>query len=187
MDSNTLQDEHRLLSRVIDGDKVAFLLMFRKFTPQLAAFASGLFKSEEVTEEIIQETFARLWMTREQITINDDPKSLIFRMASIVSYSFLPQLSSETNPVNKVLHESYYGNDEVIEPARLYNLVAAMHEGVRELTPEQKIVYRMSREKGMKISEIADELSLSPNNVRNLLNSALESVRDYIQDKGLRL
>ena len=42
----------------------------------------------------------------------------------------------------------------------------------------------MSREKGLKVPEIAEELSLSPNNIRGLLNSSIETIHDHLQEKG---
>ena len=183
MDNLALYDDKELFLLIAEGDKEAFTKLFIKYTPQLVPFISGITKSDCITDEIIQESFMRLWFNREKLTVINNPGSWIFRIAASVCYRFLKELMIENKIINIVHHESYYNNNEVLETARLYKLAADIHYAVRKLTPEQKKVYQLSREKGLKAPEIADELALSPNSVRNLLNSSVEFVQDYLQEK----
>ena len=126
----------------------------------------------------------RIWLDREKLTAFSEPKSYIFRIAAAVCYASLKPLLTENRITNMVQHQFHYDNNEVFENARLYRLAADIQRAVKKLTPHQKQVYKLNREKGLKVPEIADQLSFSPNNVRNLLNSSVESIHDHLQHKG---
>ena len=184
MESLTLNDDKELFLLIAEGQETAFTQLYKKYAPALASSISGLTKSECITDEIVQETFMRVWFSREKLTSISEPKNWIFRMAANVCYTFLKQLLIEDKVANIVYNEFYYGNNKVFETARSYKLAIDIHKAVKGLTPEQKKVYILSREKGLKMPEIAEELALSPNNVRTILSSSLEFVYDYLQDKG---
>jgi RNA polymerase sigma factor (sigma-70 family) len=184
MDSVTQYDDKELFQLIAGGHKAAFTQLFKKYTPQLTSFIHGFTKSDCITDEIVQEIFMRIWFTREKLTAINEPGSYIFRTTAMVCHSFLKQLLIDNKIISVVRHESYYGSNEVFETARLYSLAANFQDAVKELGPQQKKVYTLSREKGLKVPEIADELSLSPNNVRTLLSSSIESIHDYLQNKG---
>lgn len=183
MDSIALYDDKEFFLLIAEGNKEAFTQFFKKYTSQLTPFVLRLTKSDCITNEVIQEIFMRIWFNREKLTGITDPRNWVYRIAASVCYTFLKELLVENKIVNIIQHESYYGNNGIFETVRLYKLAADIQAAIKHLTPEQKKVYRLKRVKGLKVPEIADELSLSPNSVRNLLNSSVESVHDYLQNK----
>jgi RNA polymerase sigma-70 factor (ECF subfamily) len=50
-----------------------------------------------------------------------------------------------------------------------------------EMSPQQQIIYRMSREEGLKIPEIAEKLGLSASTVKNTLVRALQHLRHFLE------
>ena len=99
-------------------------------------------------------------------------------------YNALKQILVDNKITNLVVLESQYNGNKVLEHARLYRLAADIQQALNDLPEQQKKVYLMSREKGLKVSEIAEELALSPNLVRNLLNSSFASVHEQLLEKG---
>lgn len=175
-------DDKELFSQIAEGNKAALIKLFKKYTPRLFPFISRVAKSDHITDEIIQETFMRIWFNREKLTEIAEPANWIYRITANVCYRFLEGVITENKP-STTPQEYSNGDKEIFESSRLYNLASDIHYAITNLTHEQKKVYRLSREKGMKIAEIADALSLSPNKVRTLLNSSVEFVQDYLQEK----
>ena len=184
MESLIQYDDKELLGLISQGQKPALIRLFKKYSPRLSDFAMGLTKSEVVTDEIVQEVFMRIWFNREKVTILDEPASYIFRTAATVAYKFLRQLLLENKVVSVVRNESFYDTDEVPANARLYTLAADIQDAIGSLPADQRRVYELNREQGLKITDIAEELSLSPNAVRGLLNTAIESIHEHILNKG---
>lgn len=177
-------DDKELFKLIADSDASAFRQLFNRYSPQLSGFISALTKSESTTDEILQEVFMRVWFNREKLAVIDDPKSYIMRLAAVVCYNALKQMLVDNKITNFVVHESRYVDNQVSEHARLYRLAADIQHALNALPQQQKKVYLMSREKHLKVSEIAEELSLSPNLVRNLLNSSFASVHEQLLNKG---
>lgn len=49
------------------------------------------------------------------------------------------------------------------------------------LSPRQKQIFQMSREEGLNAGEIAKELGISEQVVRNQLSAAMKKIREYLQ------
>ncbi len=184
MENGSQYDDKDLCRLIAAGDKDAFIQLFKKYSPPLSSFIFGLTKSDSITDENLQEIFMRLWYNREKFGDMEEPKAYIFRVTAAVCYASLKQILTENTIASKVEHEFSYHDNEVAEIARFYKLAANIQHAVRALSPAQKKVYQLSREKGLKVPEIAEELSLTPNNVRTILNDSVESIDDYLENKG---
>ena len=58
----------RILFRLTaEGDEKAFTDLFNLFLPKLYPFILKLTRSESVVEEIIQETFIKVWLNRDKL------------------------------------------------------------------------------------------------------------------------
>jgi RNA polymerase sigma-70 factor (ECF subfamily) len=59
--------------------------------------------------------------------------------------------------------------------------LARLHqEAIRQLPPQKRIIYTLSRDEELTYEEIAQKLHLSRNTVRNHMTDAIRSVRGYI-------
>ena len=73
-------------------------------------------------------------------------------------------------------------NNSTEEAVDVNETLRRINEAVEKLPPQQKVVYRLSRQKGMKNDEIAAELKISPNTVKTHLSKALEAIRTHLDD-----
>jgi RNA polymerase sigma-70 factor (ECF subfamily) len=183
MVSHALNDKE-LFSLIGEGDKDALTQLYRKYAGQLIPFINGLYRSDMVTDEILQEIFMRVWFNREKLAVVQEPKSWLFRIAANVCYTFLRKALLEHKIRNVLTQETHYQNNEAIPAVRAYSLAADIHRALKSLKPEQKIIFQLNREKGLTVPLIAEELSISPNSVRSILNSSLEDVHDFLEAKG---
>ena len=53
-------------------------------------------------------------------------------------------------------------------------------QAIERLSPQRKIVFRLSREEELSYEEIAEKLGISKNTVRNQMSDSLKSIREYI-------
>jgi RNA polymerase sigma-70 factor (ECF subfamily) len=57
-------------------------------------------------------------------------------------------------------------------------------QAVGRLPAQRRRIYQMSRDEGMKIAEIAEQLGISPNTVKNTLVMSLGFIRKYLAERG---
>jgi RNA polymerase sigma-70 factor (family 1) len=177
-------DIKQLFLKVADGDERAFETLFDEFLPKLYPFIIKFIKSEQAAREIIQETFIRVWISRDKLSEIDNPGGWLYKVASNECYSYLRKsilnnkfsnpLTFEPEPVNST-HESF----------ALKELNRLIGEAINKLPAQRKKIYHMSRVEGKSIPEIAAILNISPNTVKNTLVATLKFIREYLAKYGI--
>ena len=189
MHPRILHDEKNLLQQIAQGDEAAFSTLFYAYLDILQTFIMKLTRSATDTEEVVQETFMRLWMGRDKLTEVRSLHAWIYTIAANECYKFLKKRSSREQglaPIDK-LGESDKGDDTVVEGLDLKEVHQLIIEAVGRLPAQRRRIYQMSRDEGMKIPEIAGRLGISPNTVKNTLVMSLGFIRKYLAERGLEV
>lgn len=170
--------------QISDGDEKAFTALYAQYVPQLASFIRGITGSERMVNEIIQETFLQIWIGRDKLARVEAPKAWTFRIAANITYNHLKRLVVERKAISIIQEETADVTDDVTNTVIANSLLAALHKAIDNLSPQRRKIYRLSREEGMTIPEIAAATGLSVNTVRNTLSSSLESIRAFLAAEG---
>jgi RNA polymerase sigma-70 factor (ECF subfamily) len=73
---------------------------------------------------------------------------------------------------------------ETEERVAFNTMINLIGQAVKQLPPQQKKVYRLSREEGLNTEQIAEALKIAPSTVKNTLVRALKFIRDYLEKAG---
>jgi RNA polymerase sigma-70 factor (ECF subfamily) len=172
--------EDRILIKMIKaGDSGSFHCLYDRYVSDLWHFIHQYVKSEEVTDEVVQDTFIRLWLYRNRLDENRSVKSLLFT----ISYrQMLKEIKRQVkNPQMRGFVEFSDGletEDKYFYDYDVY--VKALEIAKKSLTPRQREIWQLSREKEMSTEEIAKYLSIQEQVVRNQLSSALKKIREQL-------
>ena len=71
-------DEKQLLGLLKNGSYEAYTYLYEKWVPLLFRFAYSLVKSKVTAEEIVQETFVKIWANHHTIDTDSSFKSYLF-------------------------------------------------------------------------------------------------------------
>lgn len=181
-------DEKELLSRIAEGDEQAFELILKEYYPRLRPFISKNTSSSIDVEEVLQNCFLRVWINRDKLPSIIHFKAWIYKVASREYLLYLRQKIKEKQEIPLQLAESMAdgaGNPEEI--VQMQQVKAALKEAVELLPEQRKKIFKMSRDEGMKVAEIAIALSLSSNTVKNALTTALKQIREYLSARGYHI
>jgi len=171
-----------LFQKIASGDVEAFREIFDLYKKRLFAIAIKLSKSQLVSEEITQEVFISLWVSKALLIKVEDPGAYIFRILYNKLNSYLRKESNHSRLINDAVQFKNFYNNSTEEAVDVNETMRRINEAVEKLPPQQKAVYRLSRQKGMKNDEIAAELKISPNTVKTHLSKALEAIRTHLDD-----
>lgn len=178
-----LQDNNQLFQLISEGDETAFRQLFHIYVPHLRALAFRIIQNESVTEDIIQETFLRLWISRDKLKAIEQPRSWLYRIALYQCFTYLRKQAVHHKAIaNLTPVEAVFSPEEDITYAFMKEQVGI---AVQQLPPQAKRIYLLSREQGLKIPEIAARLSLSPNTVKNSLVRSLHAIRKHLEQLGI--
>lgn len=178
-------DESKLIKKLIKGDKEAFACLFNKYATNLVSIALSYIHDREESEEIVQETFYRVWKYRE----NMDP-TLSFK-AYIITIAKRLIFNRTKKKMHEIAYQDYYLanrnnlNYEVDEYINYQELDQQLQQAIYNLSEKRRQVFVMSRQQGLTNQEIADQMGISVSTVENHMNKALKFLRDTISSTFL--
>ncbi len=153
----------------------------------LAPFLVKLTGSDTFADDIIQESFLRVWLYRDKLPEVEYPRAWIYRIVANQSHNWI----NRNIAARKAIHRHQEGQPLTEDPTEsgLYvrEMLAVIQQAVTELPAQRRTIYRMNREQSMKVTEIAEELHLSIHTVKNTLAAALRSIRKKLEERGYLL
>ncbi|MBS1604195.1 MAG: sigma-70 family RNA polymerase sigma factor, partial [Bacteroidetes bacterium] len=163
----------------------AFSILFYAYYGSLHSFIMKLTRSAEDTEEVIQETFLRLWLGRDKLLEVEAPPAWIHTVAVNECYKFLKKRSSRKDGLAGLRSAGQeQDGEETLHALQLKEVKQLVTEAVSRLPRRRRHIFQMSRDEGMTIPQIAAALRISPNTVKNTLVTSLRTIRDYLTAKG---
>ena len=166
---------------------MAFRKIFHYYTPRLLPFVFSIVKSEAVAEEIVQDVFLKLWTNRHDVAQKESPSSWLFTIAANQSLTFLRRMSVERKYIDSIkiqIKEAWLQNPTE-DQLFLREDEALLKKAMDTLPPQQKLIYTLSRQEGLSHKEIADQLNISPNTVKNHIVTAIRTLREFIRKSSI--
>ena len=144
-----------------------------------------MIRSAALAEEITHEIFIKIWNNREKLDQVDRPESYILTIAARHTLDHIRRRLNEARMLQRFSAANKEGHNDTEEKMLLRDRTALVQQAVDQLPPQQKLVYRLSRHEGLNYDEIAQQMNISPNTVRNHLVKALHFIRSYMRDQDL--
>jgi len=172
----------RLVKELKDGSYRAFDQLYEIYADLLYGFVLDLTKSPTEAKDILQETFLRIWINRDNISTDYPFKAYLYKIArNLILNSFRKQMNSIAfeNYISSEEYQKYADNN--IEKEIYFDEFYQNLEKVKDALPDrQKQIFELSREQGMSITEIAKDLNISEQTVKNQLSLALKTLREKL-------
>ncbi|TYP96576.1 RNA polymerase sigma-70 factor (ECF subfamily) [Sphingobacterium allocomposti] len=159
------------------GDEIAFRQIFDYYQPILYRKVLQFCRLGAEAEEVTQEAFVQLFLKRGTIDQPDGIYPFLLLVSKRLSISlFRKHVLQETykSEVEATWKEEHLQTQQEIAYRELHGLV---HETIQQLPPQQQLLYRMHKLENYSYAEIAGQVGLSKNTVRNHLNLACKFVR----------
>jgi len=179
--------ERELLQQVAAGSEQAFATLFNAYRKKLYTNIYRLTESRETAEDTVHEVFLKVWLNRSSLDAIDNFSAYLQRMARNYAISGFRRMAKETLILSELKkeEESQQNNEQSSQPE--YQLMSKevrtfIRQAIEKLTPQQKAVYLLSRDSGLKTDEIAEQLGISTNTAKKHLSDALHSLRRIISD-----
>lgn len=169
----TSQDINRLRS----GDEAAFALIYDTFSAQVYYLAFRFLKDKELSEEIVQEVFLRLWNNRGQLDEKGNIWLYLYVICKRLSLNSLRRIHQSSILFDRLLHRIEELHNETEESIIAADLARLTDELIRKLPKQQQLIFNLSRIDGLSHKEIAVQLNISQNTVKNHIVEALKNIK----------
>lgn len=179
--------EKELLQQVASGSEQAFGTLFNAYRKKLYTNIYRLTESRETAEDTVHEVFLKVWLNRATLGTIDNFGAYLQRMARNYAVSGFRRMAKEALILSELKKEE--ANQSFSEqPAQPEHQLMSkevrnfIRQAVDNLTPQQKTVYLLNREGGLKTDEIAQQLGISVNTAKKHLADALLNLRRSVND-----
>lgn len=175
-ENNTAEKE--ILSRFYMGDENALAIIFNRLHKGLFYFAIRLVKLPQVAEDIVAESFIKLWSKRNDFD----------RLAAIKSFLFIVVKNSCLNEIKSyVRHQHSHEEIKYLLPGsenifseHLVAKAELLHRivmDIEQLPPARRKIFKMIYLQGFSTVEVAKKLNITVNTVRVQKAKGLHTLR----------
>ncbi|MBN9383091.1 MAG: RNA polymerase sigma-70 factor [Chitinophagaceae bacterium] len=185
-----------LLLQISEGRQTAFREVYVLFYKRLFHFAFAIVKTRELSEEIVEDVFVKLWQKHADARGIQNLRVYLYTATKNTALNYLSKKAREsiTEPFDHIqieLNDSAVTPEQILITAEMYKKIQA---AVEALPPRCKMIFKLVREDGLRYKEIAEILNISVNTIDvqmaiavKRIASALEADLGYsLQKKPLR-
>lgn len=171
--------ERELLLRVAEGSEADFRLLFERYRGKLYHYILSITDSPESAEDTVHDVFLKIWINREKLPAIENLNAYLYMMCRNQAISGIRRMAKETLILAEIRKEQVQ-TPEGIDPLSQKEIRHFIQQAVDKLSPQQRKVFLLSRQDGLKHEQIAQEMNISISTVRTHLGKALEFLREEI-------
>jgi RNA polymerase sigma-70 factor, ECF subfamily len=174
--------EKVLISRLNIGDTSAFSFIFNAYYKDLVIFASRFTNDRVNSEEIVEDTFVKLWEEHESLNISVSIKSYLLKTVQNKCIDWYRHRKIMRIHDHLILQSSpryVYETDNYILQSELQEQIDA---ALAKLPDEISGAFRMNRYKGLKYHEISKIMGVSVRTIEVRIGRALNLLRNHLKD-----
>ena len=149
------------------GKEEGFNYFFNEYYKPLCFFASRYVSEKPAVEDIITDSFIKLWDKKEIFETEAGLKAYLYKTVHNACLRWLQQKQ------NRSIHiRSYLNQLDTIEQTCCHNIIKAetinlLHEAIQQLPAQCKKIFAKLCFEGKSVSEIADEMNLTISTIKN--------------------
>ncbi|WP_316819131.1 RNA polymerase sigma-70 factor [Pedobacter nyackensis] len=183
MITKALQDESELLAKIVEGDALAFKTVYGKFNKKSYTIALQILRSSVLAEEITQEVFLQFWRHKQRFNNFDHMEAWLRVTAKNLSLNAFRKLVSEKKHNQQAGQQFVEDHNETEETILLREARKVLTEAIGKLPAQQREIYILCQQNGLKYEEVAEQLNISVNTVKTHMKRALASVRFFMKNR----
>jgi len=173
-------DEKELFKQISEGNETAFRAIFDLYRERLFTFAWQLCHSAVEAEEITQDIFLKLWEQRDKLAGVSFPRKYIYIMTRNKTLDYLGKIARNEQMIKEVwayMSQSDNLTENLLQAEESRKLI---QQAVSQLSEKKQAIFSLSRDQGMSHQEIADQMNLSVQTVKNIVTEILKHIQGFL-------
>jgi RNA polymerase sigma-70 factor (ECF subfamily) len=179
--TSILPNEKELLSRTAAGDESAFRKIYDTYRPKIYAYALRLTEQESIADDIIQDVFLKVWINRHTLVNITNFNAWLQAIARNHIADAMKAIAKARTSHKQWGQAIPTGLNHVEEAMADKENQRLLQQALNQLSPQQRLIYNLTRDAGAKHAEIAGQLNILRNTVKTHLVHALRTIRTYLQ------
>lgn len=174
-------NEAELIAALKKGEHSAYSYLFSKYYKDLVLYGGTIIPNQEVCEDIVQDIFLYMWDNRERLKI-ETLKSYLIKSVRNSCLDELKHGKIVNEHIEFIIKQNLLENNDTEEYILFSELNASLQQAIEKLPEDEKITFKMSKEKGMKYQQIAGELGVSVRTVEVRIAKSIVRLKTLLKD-----
>ncbi len=170
------QADELLFQALKSGDQNAFEILFKTHYASLCKRALSIVHESSIAQEIVSDVFMNIWKKREKIEIHSSVLGYLFFSVRNHSLNYLKSRKMGYVDLEEVSNLLEAGGGDPVEQIISTEFLDEWEERIKRLPTQRQKVFRLNKLEGYTYREIAQNLNLSENTVRNQVQMAIKSL-----------
>lgn len=184
MDHSNIHIDREVYNRIAEGDAIAFNELYELLRPKIVGYVMKLMKREDAAAEVIQEALIRFWLNRDKLPSIEHPHAWLFRIIANECYRYFRKHGLQQRLLSSLSENAAHSSHQTEMELAYRETQRIIQDIVQSLPPRHREVYRLSREEGLRMQEIAARTGLSFNYVKKVLMATLKLIREKLIKAG---
>ena len=176
--------EQSVILRLQKGDSDAFQELYNQYHQPLYHYVLRFVKSPALAEDVLQDVFLKIWEIRSRIDPELSFKAYLYRISRNSVFKLLKKIAVDENLRVQVLKQFSQSVADADLKVLWQQYEELLHAAINRLPPQRQKVFRLCREEGKTYEQVADELGISRNTVKEHMVLAMKLIREHIDQYG---
>jgi len=172
----------QLLEKISEGNEWAFDEVHTRYAPKMYMYAFNILNKKQECEDIIQNIFVDFWVNKNKVTILNLP-SYLFRAVKFQVFNYFRNHKITAVDLNRLNIIDVTSNTSM--GLEFEELEQVIEDNVLKLPKRCQEIFRMSRFENKSHKEIASELDISLQGVKNQVSKGLKIIRGNLEKEKL--
>lgn len=169
-----------LIAFLKQGDHAAFTAIYDRYASKIFYQVNQMLRDPEVAKDLVQDLFITVWSKARHIKAEAKLGGYLYVAAQNTVFKYIQRSKVQDNYLKSLAEFSTELSNNTAEQLDEKELHTLIERSIQELPPKMREVFELSRMQELSYHEIAVQLAISEQTVKNQVSSALKILRGKV-------
>ena len=167
--------DQELTNLTQQSNEAAFQALYHRYYEKLYHFVWVRTRSSEISRDLVQELFVRVWRNRESLDDSKSIKAYFYRIANNLVINYVNKKANEKAYLANLPQDKY-----ISSPNDQFEVSEKVQSAIDGLPERPRTVFVLNRFEGFTYADIATSLEISVKTVEKYMSQALRILREQL-------
>ncbi len=162
-------------------DRGQFKALFEEYYNPLCNFVYRYVNDRDVSEDMVQSVFVRLWEKRDSLELTGSLRSYLFTATRNTALDYIRSQKRKDEYIEQNIEPDHHDDVRDDEAGKML-FRAKLYKAIDELKPKTRKIFMLHKMEGLTYKEISEHLGIPKRTVEYNIYSALSQLKDKLQD-----
>lgn len=172
--------EEELVSLLKQKDHSAFTEIYNRYSPKILAQTNRMLRDSDAAKDLVQELFLTIWRRLDHIRLDAKIGGYLYVAAQNLILKYIQRNKFQNDYLASLARFSTELENSTSESLDEKELRTLLNGYIGQLPEKTRIIFELSRQANLSYREIAVQLGIAEQTVKNQVSIALKILRDKI-------